>query len=327
MHYGIRSALDRESLKRRGAKPSQARPGQASVKEKFEWRGSLQRHEKKPVGSLAPRLLRSPRRPRTHGSQKGVAINLSQPRRESLKAFADTSGKAMSPAQALYTLIDRIKPAAASGLPPDISAGQGQECSASVREGDSSSLIAQRLSSIETDARDTRDALMSCAAALEDISNAMAPIRDLIASLSRASAPPTSTATSPSLRAAFPSKAVDLKEWLAAVADITGLSPRKEVAFALRLAERPRTLGDRVQMAFKTTIFGADKRSTEAPIPLPMLALSADAGGALVVCLSVEPRAELRMVLTQAPAGAWRASVSLKTGPSAYGRVLFEAAP
>lgn len=259
---------------------------------------------------------------------KGVAINLSQPRRESLKAFADALGKAMTPAQALYMLIDRIKPAATSGTPPDISAGRGLERPASVSEDDSSRLIAQRLSSIETDARDTKEALMSCAAALEDISNAMAPIRDLIASLSRASAPPLSTATSPSPKAAPPSKAVELKDWLRAVTDITGLSPREEVAFALRLAERPKTVGDSVQMTFNTRVVGVDKRPAQAsPIGLPLLALSVDAGGALAVCLSVEPRAELAMVFTRAPAGAWRAFVRLKTGPGAYGRVLFEAAP
>ena len=143
--------------------------------------GIITAPRKKASGKPGTKTTQKPAAPTDPWTAKGVAINLSQPRRESLKAFADTSGKAMSPAQALYTLIDRIKPAAASGLPSDISAGQGQECSASVSEGDSSSLIAQRLSSIETDARDTRDALMSCAAALEDISNAMAPIRDLIA--------------------------------------------------------------------------------------------------------------------------------------------------
>lgn len=257
---------------------------------------------------------------------KGVAINLSQPRRESLKAFADALGKAMTPAQALYALIDRIEPAA-SGAPPDISAGGGLECPASVSEDDSARLIAQRLSSIETDARDTKGALISCAAALEDISNAMAPIRDLVASLSRASASPASPASSPSLKAAPPSKAVELKDWLRAVGDITGLSSREDVAFALRLAERPKTVGDSVQMTFIARMVSVDKRSVEGyPIALPTLALSADAGGALAVCLSVEPRAELAIVFTRPPAGAWQASVRLKTGPNAYGRVLFDTA-
>lgn len=283
---------------------------------------------KKATGKLCTKAPEKPATPIDLWTAKGVAINLSQPRRESLKAFADASGKAMTPAQALYALIDRIRPASASGPPPDISARLGQECPASVSEEDSSRLIAQRLSSIETDARDTKDALISCAAALEDIFNAMAPIRDLIASLSRASAPPSSTTTSPSLRAAPASKAVELKDWLRAVADITELSPREEIAFALRLAERPRALGDSVKMTFNTRIIGVDKRSAGASLgALPTLAFSADACGALAVCLSVEPRAELAMVFTRAPSGAWRACVRLKTGAGAYGRVLFEAAP
>lgn len=281
----------------------------------------------KATGKLGTKASEKPVTPIDLWTAKGVAINLSRPRRESLKAFADASGKAMTPAQALYALIDRIIPAA-SVPPPDISARQGQECPASVSEEDSSRLIAQRLSSIETDARDTKDALISCAAALEDIFDAMAPIRDLIESLSRASAPPSSTTTSTSLRAAPPSKAVELKDWLRAVADITGLSPREEIAFALRLAERQRALGDSVKMTFDTRIIGVDKRSAGASLgALPTLAFSADACGALAVCLSVEPRAELGMVFTRAPSGAWRACVRLKTGPGAYGRVLFEDAP
>jgi hypothetical protein len=283
---------------------------------------------KKATGKLDAKIPQKPATPTDLWTAKGVAINLSQARREALKAFADCSGIAMSPAQALYALIDRIKSVATSGSAPDISAAQGQECFASFSEEESSSLIAQRLSSIETDARDTRNALVSCAAALEDISNAMAPIQGLIASLSRASEPPPSTTTSPSLRAAPPSRAVELKNWLRTVADITGLSPREEVTFALRLAERPRLFGDGIQMTFNTRIIGVDKRSAGlSPVALPTLTLSADAGGALAVCISVEPRAELVMVFTRKTADAWRTSVRLKTGPGAYGRVLFEAAP
>jgi len=283
---------------------------------------------KKATGKLDAKIPQKPATPTDLWTAKGVAINLSQARREALKAFADCSGIAMSPAQALYALIDRIKSVATSGSAPDISAAQGQECFASFSEEESSSLIAQRLSSIETDARDTRNALVSCAAALEDISNAMAPIQGLIASLSRASEPPPSTTTSPSLRAAPPSRAVELKNWLRTVADITGRSPREEIAFSLRMAERPRTLGDSVQMTFNARIVGVDKRSAElSPVALPMLALSADAGGALAVCLSVEPRAELAMVFARAPAGAWRVSVRLKTGTGAYSRVLLETVP
>jgi hypothetical protein len=257
---------------------------------------------------------------------KGVSINLSQPRRESLKAFADASGKAATPAQALYALIDLLEPAAVSGQLADIGAGRGEVDAPEVTQETNSNIVAQRLSEIETDTRDMKKALASCASALEDISNAMVPIRDLIAALSNA------TASSPS--AASPrgaphlGRAMELKEWFPAVANITARAPSEGVAFNLHLAERPRATGNVVQMTFDTRAAYVDSGSAEvSPVSLPMLAISADAGGALAVCLSVEPRAELAMVFTRAKAGAWRASVRLRTNSGAYGRVLFEATP
>jgi len=257
---------------------------------------------------------------------KGVSINLSQSRRESLKAFADASGKAATPAQALYALIDLIEPAAVSCPFADISEGGGEEDAPEVTQETHSNVVAQRLSEIETDTRDMKKALASCASALEDISNAMAPIRDLIAALSNA------TTSSPLAampgRAPHLGRAMELKDWFPAVANITARAPSEGVAFNLHLAERPRATGNFIQMTFNTRAAYVDNGSAEvSSVSLPMLAISADAGGALAVCLSVEPRAELALVFTQAQAGAWRASVRLRTNSGAYGRVLFEATP
>jgi hypothetical protein len=256
---------------------------------------------------------------------KGVAINLSQSRREALKVFAESCGPGATPAQALYALIDLIKPAAQSQAAADISAESGQPDAGSTHE-EHFSLLAQRLSAIEADAGDTKRALSSCADALDEIANAMAPIRDLISTMSseRATALPISASSEPAPAAG----AIDLKSWLPAVIDIIGVSPREELAFHLRLAERPNMSGTRARIVLNARLASVDKRLCDAARPsLPSISLLVEAGGALAVCLSVEPRADLGLVFTRARTEGWQASIKLKAASGAYGRTLFEDAP
>ena len=253
---------------------------------------------------------------------KGVAINLSQPRREALKVFAESCGPGATPAQALYALIDLIKPAAQSQPAADISAESGQHDAGSTHE-EHFSLLAQRLSAIEADADDTKRALSSCADALEEIASAMAPIRDLISTLSseRATALPISASSEPVPAA----RAIDLRSWLPSVIDMMGVSPRKELAFHLRLAERPQMSGNRVRIVLSARFITVDQQlAPSALLLLPPLTLAVDPRGPLGVCLSVEPFASLVMKLTRAPGGAWQASIRLETGQTTLGRPLLE---
>lgn len=256
---------------------------------------------------------------------KGVAINLSQPRREALKVFAESCGPSATPAQALYALIDLIKPAAQSQPAADISAESGRPDAGSTHE-EHFSLLAQRLSAIEADAGDTKRALSSCADALEEIASAMAPIRDLISTLSseRAASPPISASSEPAPAA----RAIDLRSWLPAVIDMIGVSPREELVFHLRLAERPQMSGNRARIVLRARLASVDKRPCDAAQPaFPFLSLVVEASGALAVCLSVEPRADLALIFTPARTEGWRASINLRAPSGAYGRTLFEDEP
>ena len=257
---------------------------------------------------------------------KGVAINLSQPRREALKVFAESCGPGATPAQALYALIDLIKPAARSQPAADISAESGQHDAGSTHE-EHFSLLAQRLSAIEADADDTKRALSSCADALEEIASAMAPIRDLISTLSSeraTAAPPTASSYEPAPAA----RSIELKSWISTVIDMIDVSPREELVFHLRLAERPRMSGNRARIVLSARLASVDKRHCDAAQPsLPSLSLLVAASGALAVCLSVEPRADLALIFTPARTEGWRVSINLRAASGAYGRTLFEGAP
>lgn len=254
---------------------------------------------------------------------KGVAINLSQPRREALKVFAESCSPGATPAQALYALIDLIKPAAQSQAAADISAESGQPDAGSTHE-EHFRLLAQRLSAIEADADDTKRALSSCADALEEIANAMAPIRDLISTMSSeraTAAPPIAGSSEP----APAPRAIDLRSWLPIAIDMIGVSPREELVFHLRLAERPQMSGNRARVVLSARLATVDKRLYDAAQPsLPSLSLLVEASGALAVCLSVEPRADLALIFTRARTDGWRASINLRAASGAYGRTLFE---
>lgn len=254
---------------------------------------------------------------------KGVAINLSQPRREALKVFAESCSPGATPAQALYALIDLIKPAAQSQAAADISAESGQPDAGSTHE-EHFRLLAQRLSAIEADADDTKRALSSCADALEEIANAMAPIRDLISTMSSeraTAAPPIAGSSEP----APAPRAIDLRSWLPIAIDMIGVSPREELVFHLRLAERPQMSGNRARVVLSARLASVDKRLCEAGRPsLPFLLFLVEASGALAVCLSVEPRADLTLIFTRARTEGWRASINLIAASGAYGRTLFE---
>lgn len=257
---------------------------------------------------------------------KGVAINLSQPRREALKVFAESCGPGATPAQALYALIDLIKPAAQSQAAADISAESHQPAGSSDHE-QMFNLLAQRLSAIEADADDTKRALSSCADALEEIANTMAPIRDLISTLSSeraTAAPPTAASYEPAPAA----RSIELKSWISTVIDMIGVSPREELVFHLRLAERPRMSGNRARIVLGARLASVDKRLCDAAqLSLPSISLLVESGGALAVCLSVEPRADLALIFTRARTEGWRATIKPRAASGAYGRTLFEDTP
>lgn len=259
-------------------------------------------------------------------ASKGVAINLSLSRRRALKTFADSSGQSLTPAQALYALIDLIEPATAESQledSPPSRAVDDEDARLARDAALASNQIHERLNAIETDARDTKEALASCALALEEISMAMAPIRDLIATLSRSSEPSTRAVAA----GVAPDVAISsLGEWVRKAIAAAGASSREKALFALRLIDRRASSGNRLVLTLQAQIREIDERPWKArPLILPPLTLSVEDGGALAVCLSVEPRADLAMLCSRAENGAWRACVRLRTGPATYGPALYDA--
>lgn len=104
-----------------------------------------------------------------------------------------------------------------------------------------------------------------------------------------------------------------------------GVSPRKELVFRLRLAERPQVGGKRARIVLSARLASVDKRLYDATQPsFPSLSLVVEASGALAVCLSVEPRADLALVFTPARTEGWRASINLRAASGTCARTLFE---
>jgi hypothetical protein len=259
-------------------------------------------------------------------SSKGVAINLSHSRREALKVFAESSGAAetaLTPAQALYSLIDLVAFARADGADAE-EAGKAALAETSgmdelklevdrrlAEEGN----IEARLNAIERNIAALSDSMSQCASALEQVAAAVAPINGLLARLNLESGGEKTE----------PGAAIDIAlppaEWIQRLdPDPESPQPRR-VVVALRLVEKRALPNDEVWMSFACRFPAGGEGSAIAP---PRLELIDRTGGPLALCLDLEPRAPLAAVFSRGAYG-WEACVSRLSTTGALGPVIYRA--
>jgi len=167
---------------------------------------------------------------------KHVAIALSAERRAALRAFADSVEPGMSKAEALYALMDIALPSAACSHPQSDAASELARMSAAVAD--------------------------RCAAALEQVSLALAPLDGLI-----------SDEQGPTRKSAEPSGLAPA-EWIHGALARLGTRPER---LALTLSWlSTRVDGRRVELLFSVSRMQLDEQAFyTASITLPPLAISA----------------------------------------------------
>lgn len=120
--------------------------------------------------------------------RKGSTISFSRERRATLKAFADLHG-GLSPAEAIYLLIDGVKPE----TPINTNAHSTESTQATTLSSTISlelQDLREQLNQMNDKADENNETALRCAESLEQIANAMEPLQALITKL----APPKSQA-------------------------------------------------------------------------------------------------------------------------------------
>lgn len=273
---------------------------------------------------------------------KGVSINLSRARREALRSFADSSdtvGRAMTPAQALYSLIDLIGVASAENLAvhADDDAEMRSQTSVDADENrnrsgareapvksdsrsdplDAAQMVAddarfdRRLSAIEREMAALSQSMAQCASALEQVGAAIAPIHALLNRLSveAESARPEKAHAAPS--------ALPLGEWIRQVSPV--VEDGTDIVAALRLSGKQAASGE-TRLSFACRL---PSLSGNPAVETPGLALIDKIGGPLALCLELEPNASLVAVIALGAGDAWEARVCRRSASGALGPVIY----
>ena len=237
---------------------------------------------------------------------KGVAISLSASRRAALKAFADSSGSAppLTPAQALYSLIDLINPAGeaaaeedardAGNEPPDESSERWAHpplVSAPSPAIDSSELR-ERLNAIESRFEGLVEAMQACAQAVESVAASLIPAEDANVDQRRigdgAGAPEKpGQDDEPTAPAALPPR-----DWIRAVMREGEADGPVEKTITLTLAGRTPQPGGATMFIFACAPWPAPN-GAEFVVALPDLLATERESGALALLTAIEPNARL----------------------------------
>lgn len=241
--------------------------------------------------------------------RKGVAINLSQARRSALKAFAAGDEELMSPAQALYALIDTLPPAEPSpAMPAKPRVDPDGEAPAILVAA-----LEAKLASVERLALDNAKALAQCADSLEQIAAAMEPMRELISALLSERRPSRPAALDPS-------------EWIRRAVSALGCSPRSELALRLAVRERAPDGAETLALILEATPIAIDKAPIKAPVPsLPLLRVSGvPARGDLAADLDKGQLGPLAFFCAPADRGRWRGQIRRQGNGGSFGPALLE---
>jgi hypothetical protein len=241
--------------------------------------------------------------------RKGVAINLSQARRLALKAFAAGDEELMSPAQALYALIDKL----CAEEPSSTALARPQ---ADPAGRDPVSLVASleaKLSAVERLSLDNSAALGQCADSLEQIAVAMEPMRELISALLAERRPSRAAALDPS-------------EWIRRAVSALGCSPRSELALRLAVRERALDGAETLALIFEATPIAIDKAPIKAPVrSLPLLRVSGIPGGSeLAAALDKGQPGALALFCAPADRGRWRGQIRRQGSGGSFSPALLE---
>lgn len=276
---------------------------------------------------------------------KGVSINLSRARREALRSFADSAddtGCAMTPAQALYSLIDLIDGANADNLGghanddaetrSQISVDADEErnrfgARANATEtgsrGDqfhTAQMVAEdarfdrRLSAIEREMATLSEAMAQCASALEQVGAAMAPIHALLSRLNVEAGRerPETAGVAPI--------ALPLAEWVRQVSPAA--QDGKDIVAALRLSGKQAAASGETRLSFACRLPSA---GAIPQVEAPGLALIDKIGGPLALCLELEPGAGLVAVIARGAGDVWEARICRRSASGALGPVIYRA--
>lgn len=241
--------------------------------------------------------------------RKGVAINLSQARRLALKAFAAGDEELMSPAQALYALIDTLR----AEQPSSTALARPQVDPAGAAPVSLVFSLEAKLAAVERLALDNGEALGQCADSLEQIAVAMEPMRELISALLAERRPSRAAALAPS-------------EWIRRAVSALGCSPRSELALRLALRERALDGAETLALTFEATPIAIDKAPIKAPVPsLPLLRVSGVfARSELVSALNKGQLGALALFCAPADRGRWRGQIRWQGSGGSFGPALHE---
>lgn len=266
----------------------------------------------------------------TAWSPKGVFINLSRARREALLAFANASGSALTPAQALYSLIDLIAPAIADAVEEPSSAASSatawdkETAAIPSSEGREAHAPSDRLARVERQVDVLSDTMTQCAQALEEMRDILAPmsaiIAELAASLPRAEGRPPSGSID-SERGLAPAR------WIELVAPLFGDSDPSTLVAELVLRKPAATQGDASALSFACSAVMAGERAFKGPkTPWPSLDFAAAPSSPLRLCLAIEPAAPIRAVFIKEVDGRWTMTARRAIGGGKFGPPLYRAA-
>lgn len=242
---------------------------------------------------------------------KMVSINLSKQRRAALLAFADSCELSLTPAQALYSLIDLIERA------PDAQCDEASDLSERVDAAHLAEIV-RRLDAMEQTNELTARALNACA---ETMAQLLSGISELHDSHSRDAAPPKEDR--PDALAAQTARSPT--DWCEKVSRIYKVDSLAGSSFDLRYADKLKASEHDIVLIFEATqrgfvLNGPENESTK----LPRLMLADRLDGALSTCVRVEPGARLMLSIDKAQSENVVGRVSLRMDKNRRGPTMLQ---
>lgn len=241
--------------------------------------------------------------------RKGVAINLSQARRSALKAFAAGNDELISPAQALYALIDALPAALPSpAMPTKPRVDPDGEAPAILVAA-----LEAKLASVERLALYNGEALAQCADSLEQIAAAMEPMRELISALLAERRPSQTAALEPA-------------EWIRRAVSALGCSPRSALVFRLVLQARSADGARAIALTFEATPAAIDKAPIKPPVvSLPSVCVrGVPSSGRMAIDLDGVQSGALALFCAPADRGRWSGQIRRQKSDGSFGPALHE---
>lgn len=271
-------------------------------------------------------------------SPKGVAISLSASRRAALKAFADSapSQTPLTPAQALYSLIDLIAPA---GEAADAEAAQSAEDEArgeihgqgaeglqfpAALAAPSSAELSDRLRAIESRVDGLIEAMLACAHAVESVATSLAAAeRPIIDPSPRGDE--AGVCDGPA-RIEEPSARPALlpKDWIRAAWNQKQMSAAAAGTIALTLVSRTPQPGGAMLFRFSCAPWPCAENGERAD-HLPDILVFERESGALALLTTIEPSARLVATFERARS-AWTMRIGRLGARGVIGAPLYRCA-